>query len=75
MLARALISKPDLLVFDEPVQGIDIAGQKKLNALIVEIYREVGCGVLMISHDLGLVVDTADDVVVLVPHEYEDDMH
>lgn len=68
MLARALLREPDLLVLDEPVQGVDINGQVELYDLIARIRRERGCGVLMISHDLHLVMSATDHVVCLNRH-------
>lgn len=71
LLARALIHRPDLLVLDEPDQGVDLAGAERFHELIEEIRRDLGCGVLLISHDLKRAMDTGDDVVVLVPHEHD----
>ena len=71
LIARALIHRPDLLVLDEPNQGVDAAGEDMLHELIEEIRRDLDCGVLMISHDLKIAFDTGDDVVVLVPHEHD----
>ena len=71
LLARSLIHKPDLLVLDEPGQGVDVAGADVFDNLIDAIRREFGCGVVMISHDLRQTMGSGDDVVVLVPHEHE----
>jgi zinc transport system ATP-binding protein len=68
LLARALMRQPDLLVLDEPVQGVDITGQASLYTLITEIRNRYGCGVLMISHDLHLVMATTDQVLCLNKH-------
>lgn len=68
MLARAILRKPDLLVLDEPVQGVDIAGQSTLYRLIGDLRGELGCSVLMISHDLHLVMAQTDTVVCLNHH-------
>lgn len=68
LLARALIRNPDLLVLDEPAQGVDLAGQAELYALISEISSSRGCGVLMISHDLHLVMSATDEVICLNQH-------
>ncbi|UTW44609.1 zinc ABC transporter ATP-binding protein ZnuC [bacterium SCSIO 12696] len=68
LLARALLSRPNLLVLDEPVQGVDIAGQEALYQLIVQLRDELGCGVLMVSHDLHLVMAATDEVVCLNKH-------
>ncbi len=72
LLARALIDKPDLLVLDEPNQGVDVSGAEVFHALIEEVRRTLGCGLLVISHDIELAAKTGDDVVVLVPHEYDE---
>ncbi len=68
LLARALIRQPDLLVLDEPVTGVDHAGELALYALIQRIRDERGCGVLMISHDLHVVMAATDNVVCLNGH-------
>jgi len=68
LLARALIGKPDLLVLDEPVQGIDIMGQQEIYGLIAKVRDETGCGVLMISHDLHLVMASTNQVLCLNRH-------
>ena len=71
MLARALIERPDLLVLDEPAQGVDVSGADVFHELIGEIRRTLGCGILIISHDIELAARSGDDVVVLVPHEHD----
>ncbi|MFM2042485.1 MAG: high-affinity zinc uptake system ATP-binding protein ZnuC [Pseudomonadota bacterium] len=68
LLARALLRRPDLLVLDEPVQAVDVHGQVALFELIGEIRRRHGCGVLMVSHDLHLVMARTDTVVCLNRH-------
>lgn len=68
MLARALLCHPELLVLDEPVQGVDVAGQAQLYELITRISRNRGCAVLMVSHDLHLVMSATDTVVCLNQH-------
>lgn len=68
LLARSLMRRPDLLVLDEPVQGVDVTGQAALYSLITEIRDRFGCGVLMISHDLHLVMVTTDQVLCLNQH-------
>ena len=72
LLARAFIHRPDLLVLDEPAQGVDAAGTDVFQERIELIRHELGCGVLLISHDIHAVMETGDDVVVLVPHEHDD---
>jgi zinc transport system ATP-binding protein len=68
LLARALLRDPDLLVLDEPVQAVDVSGQYELYDLISRIRQRRGCGVLMVSHDLHLVMNTTDLVVCLNHH-------
>lgn len=68
LLARALLREPELLVLDEPVQGVDVAGQAELYRLITQLRDRHGCGVLMVSHDLHLVMSTTDQVVCLNRH-------
>jgi zinc transport system ATP-binding protein len=68
LLARALLREPELLVLDEPAQGVDIAGQAELFALIRRVRDERGCGVLLVSHDLHLVMAATDRVVCLNHH-------
>ncbi len=68
LLARALVRDPNLLVLDEPVQGVDYAGQAELYALIARIRDRRRCGVLLISHDLHLVMAATDQVVCLNRH-------
>lgn len=68
MLARALLRQPDLLVLDEPAQGVDVIGQSELYGLIDRIRKRYGCGVLLVSHDLHLVMATTDQVICLNHH-------
>jgi len=68
LLARALLRNPDLLVLDEPVQGVDINGQTELYNLITSIRKKRRCSVLMISHDLHLVMASTDHVICLNTH-------
>jgi len=68
LLARALARNPDLLVLDEPAQGVDINGQAALYELIRELRDELRCGVIMISHDLHLVMAATDKVICLNQH-------
>ncbi len=76
LLARALIHHPDLLVLDEPDQGVDVNGAERLYTLIRAIRNNYGCGILIISHNAKTVMEFSDDFVVLVPHEHdEDDVH
>ena len=68
LLARALLRDPQLLVLDEPVQGVDVSGQSALYALINDIRKARNCGVLLVSHDLHLVMATTDTVICLNQH-------
>ena len=68
MLARAISKKPDLLVLDEPVQGVDFTGEIALYELIKKISDELNCGILLISHDLHTVMSATDHVVCLNGH-------
>ncbi len=68
LLARALARDPDLLVLDEPVQGVDFSGEIALYDLIAQIRASLGCGVLLISHDLHVVMAATDKVVCLNGH-------
>ncbi|RLB69899.1 MAG: zinc ABC transporter ATP-binding protein ZnuC [Deltaproteobacteria bacterium] len=68
LLARALVREPELLVLDEPVQGVDVHGQVELYQLISRIRNQRGCAVLMVSHDLHLVMAATDQVLCLNRH-------
>lgn len=68
LLARALLSNPELLVLDEPVQGLDVSGQAELYHLISDLKDELNCGVLMVSHDLHLVMAATNKVICLNGH-------
>ncbi|MGF0538007.1 ATP-binding cassette domain-containing protein [Agrobacterium sp. ES01] len=68
LLARAMARKPDLLVLDEPVQGVDYAGEIALYDLITDIRNRTECGILLISHDLHVVMAEADTVICLNGH-------
>ena len=68
LLARAISKKPELLVLDEPVQGVDFTGEIALYELIKEISEKLNCGILLISHDLHTVMSATDYVVCLNGH-------
>jgi zinc transport system ATP-binding protein len=68
MLARALLRRPDVLVLDEPLQGVDVTGQVALFELIAQLRRTHGFAVLMVSHDLHLVMRQTDHVLCLNHH-------
>ena len=68
LLARAIIRQPDLLVLDEPVQGVDFSGEVSLYQLIGSVRDRLGCGILLISHDLHIVMAATDTVVCINGH-------
>jgi len=68
LLARAIAQVPDLIVLDEPLAGVDVAGEAALYHLIAELRDEIGCGVLLVSHDLHVVMAQATRVVCLNRH-------
>ena len=68
LLARAISKKPEFLVLDEPVQGVDFTGEIALYELIKKISDELNCGILLISHDLHTVMTATDHVVCLNGH-------
>ena len=68
LLARAIAFKPQLLVLDEPVQGVDFNGEIEMYDLIRKIRNELNCGVLLISHDLHIVMAATDRVICLNGH-------
>ena len=68
LIARAISKKPELLVLDEPVQGVDYTGEIALYELIKKISDTLNCGILLISHDLHTVMKATDHVVCLNGH-------
>ncbi len=68
LIARAIAKKPDLLVLDEPVQGVDFNGEIALYNLIKKISINLNCGILLISHDMHFVMSTTDHVICLNGH-------
>lgn len=68
MLARAISRKPNLLVLDEPAQGVDMAGEVALYDLIGQTRDELNCSILLVSHDLHFVMASTDHVVCLNRH-------
>lgn len=68
LLARALLSEPELLMLDEPTQGLDQPGEAAFYRLIEEVRAETGCAVLMVSHDLHVVMSASDRVICLNGH-------
>lgn len=68
LLARAMIGRPDLLVLDEPVQGVDFTGEVAMYDLIRRLRDHADCGILLISHDLHVVMAETDTVICLNGH-------
>ena len=68
LIARAIAKKPDLLVLDEPVQGVDFNGEIALYNLIKEISISLNCGILLISHDMHFVMSTTNHDICLNGH-------
>ena len=68
LLARAVVNTPELLVLDEPVQGVDFNGEIALYRLIEEIRTELNCGIILISHDLHVVMSSTNKVICLNGH-------
>ena len=68
LIARAIAKKPELLVLDEPVQGVDFNGEIALYNLIKQISDKLNCGILLISHDIHFVMSSTDHVICLNGH-------
>ncbi len=68
LLARALLRRPDLLVLDEPMAGVDLSGRSALYRLIADLRDRYHCGVFMVSHDLHVVMAATDNVLCLNHH-------
>lgn len=68
LLARALIGQPNLLILDEPTQGVDMTGEAEFYRLIADLRKMRGCAVLLVSHDIHLVMAATDRVICLNRH-------
>lgn len=68
LFARALINKPDLLVLDEPTQGVDFTGQQDFFKLMLSLKKTLKCSIFLISHDLHYVLSATDQVLCLNGH-------
>jgi ABC-type dipeptide/oligopeptide/nickel transport system ATPase component len=65
IIAMALVCRPELLIADEPTTALDVTIQAQILGLIKTLQREIGCSVLLITHDFGVVAQMADDVAVM----------
>ena len=65
MIAMSLINEPDLLIADEPTTALDVTTQAQILQLMKQLQNEFGSAIIMITHDLGVVAETADDVIVM----------
>ena len=65
MIAMALVNDPDLLIADEPTTALDVTTQAQILELMNRLQQEFGSAIIIITHDLGVVAETADDVVVM----------
>jgi peptide/nickel transport system ATP-binding protein len=69
MIAMALINNPDLLIADEPTTALDVTTQAQILELIAKLQQEFGSAVIMITHDLGVIAEIADDLIVMYAAE------
>ena len=68
LIARAIAGEPDLLILDEPAQGVDFNGEIALYNIIKKISDDLNCGILLISHDIHFVMSATDQVICLNGH-------
>jgi zinc transport system ATP-binding protein len=68
LLARAIARRPDLLLLDEPLAAVDVAGEAALYRLIAELRSDLNCAILLVSHDLHVVMNQSDRVICLNGH-------
>jgi peptide/nickel transport system ATP-binding protein len=64
-IAMALACKPSLLIADEPTTALDVTIQAQILELMAELQREMGMSIIMITHDLGVIAETCDEVIVM----------
>ena len=65
MIAMALITNPRLLIADEPTTALDVTMQAQIMELILELQRDMGMSMMLITHDLGVIAETCDEVLVM----------
>jgi peptide/nickel transport system ATP-binding protein len=65
MIAMALVNNPDLLIADEPTTALDVTTQAQILKLMNQLQRDFGSAIILVTHDLGVVAETADDVMVM----------
>jgi len=68
LLARAILSRPELLILDEPNQGLDQPAMASFYKLLEELRSDLGCAILLVSHDLHVVMSASDRVICLNGH-------
>jgi peptide/nickel transport system ATP-binding protein len=75
MIAMALINDPDLLIADEPTTALDVTTQAQILSLMKRLQDDFGSAIIMITHDLGVIAEIADDVVVMYAAEIVEHAH